>query len=113
MINGKQFEKELKKNQVCFTIVSRGPSIGSNDQVITKVGNDRVIVEVIELHNEYRDIVAKDIPDGLPLARSISHCMDLILGASFPNKAPYRLTSRKNEELNRQVHELLQKGMIR
>ena len=45
--------------------------------------------------------------------RSISHCMDLIPGASFPNKAPYRLTPTENEELNRQVHELLQKGLIR
>ena len=57
--------------------------------------------------------MTEDIPDGLPSVRSISHCMDLILGASFPNKAPYRLTSIENEELNRQVHELLQKGLIR
>ena len=62
---------------------------------------------------EYKDIVAKDIPDGLPPMRSISHCMDLIPGASFPNKATYRLTPTENEELNRQVHELLQKGLIR
>ena len=59
--------------------------------------------------NEYKDIVVDDIPDGLPLVRS----MDLIPGASSPNKAPYRLTPTKNEELNRQVHELLQKGLIR
>ena len=39
--------------------------------------------------------------------------MDLISGESFPIKTPYRLTSNKNEELNRQVQELLQKGLIR
>ena len=39
--------------------------------------------------------------------------MDLIPRASLPNKAPYRLTPTKNEELNRQVHKLLQKGLIR
>ena len=39
--------------------------------------------------------------------------MDLISGASFPNKAPYRLTPTKNEKLNRQVHEFLQKALIR
>ena len=43
----------------------------------------------------------EDILDGLPPIRSISHCMDLIPGASFPNKAPYRLTPIENEELNR------------
>ena len=39
--------------------------------------------------------------------------MDMIPGASLPKKAPYRLTPTENEELNRQVHELLQKDLIR
>ena len=39
--------------------------------------------------------------------------MDLILGASFPNKAAHRMTPEESEELNRQVNELLQKGLIR
>ena len=39
--------------------------------------------------------------------------MDLIPKPSFPNKAPYRLTPTKNEELNRQVQKLLQKGLIK
>lgn len=51
---------------------------------------------------EYKDTVTKDIPSGLPPVRSISHCMDLIHGASLSNKAPYRLIPTKNEELNRQ-----------
>ena len=39
--------------------------------------------------------------------------MDLIPGASLPKKTTYRLTLIENEELNRQVHEFLQKGLIR
>ena len=39
--------------------------------------------------------------------------MDLISRESFPNKAPYRLTPNENEELNRQVQELLKKGLMR
>ena len=62
---------------------------------------------------EYKDIVAKDISDGLTPMRSIIHCMDMIPGASLSNKAPYRLTPIENEELNRQVHELLEKGLNR
>ena len=31
MVNGKQFEKEVKKNQVYFSIIPRGLSLGSND----------------------------------------------------------------------------------
>ena len=129
MVDEKKFEKEVKKNQVCFAIVPRGPSVGSNDQatkagndqVTTEASNDRVIVEIgrswvlakIEIVlNEYKDIVVEDILHGLPPIRSISHCMDLIPRASLPNKASYRLTPTENEELNRPVQEFLQKGLI-
>ena len=61
---------------------------------------DQVLVEIEKLLEEYKEIITKDIPNGLPHVRSISHCMDLILGASLPNKAPYRLTLMENEELN-------------
>ena len=63
--------------------------------------------EILELLNEYKDIVVDDILDGLPLVRSIIHCMDLVPRPIFLNKAPYRLTPIENQELNRQVHELL------
>ena len=75
--------------------------------LVTNGSIDRVPEEITELLNEYKDIIADDIPNGLPPVKSISHCIDLIPGASFPNKAPYRLTPTENEELNRQVHELL------
>ena len=39
--------------------------------------------------------------------------MDLILEASLPNKVAHRMTPIESEELNRQVNELLQKGLIR
>ena len=127
MVNRKQFEKEVKKNRVCFAIISRKPSFVNGDRVqensanqvpvsgdpVTDGSIDRVLEEIIELLNEYKDIIADGIPDSLPPVRSISHCMDLIPGASFPNKAPYRLTPIENEELNREVHELLEKCLIR
>ena len=39
--------------------------------------------------------------------------MDLIPGASLLNKAPHRLTPNENIESNKQVQELLEKGLIR
>ena len=39
--------------------------------------------------------------------------MDMILGASFPNKEPYRMLPRENEEMSKQLQELLDKGLIR
>ena len=68
----------------------------SSSRVPTK--NDRLI-------GEYKEIVIEDIPDGLPPMRSISHCMNLIYRASFPNKAPYRLTPTKNVPSSRVIIE--------
>jgi hypothetical protein len=53
------------------------------------------------------------LPHSLPPIRSISHHIDLILGDSFPNKALYRLTPQENEEVKRQVQDLLDKGLVR
>ena len=44
--------------------------------------------------------------------RKINHQIDFIPGASFPNKATHRMTPTKTKELNRQVQELLRKGLI-
>ena len=44
MVNGKQFEKEVKKNHVCFAIILRGLSVGSNGRA-AKASNDRVTID--------------------------------------------------------------------
>ena len=105
----------MKRNQVYFAIIPRKSSFVNGDRVqendvnqmpvngdqVTDGSIDRVLEEIAELLNEYKEIITDDIPNGLPLVRSISHCMDLILGATLLNKAPYRLTPIQNEELNR------------
>ena len=69
--------------------------------------------EVVELLKEFLDIDSDNVLDGLPPVWKISHQMDLILGASLPNKETHRMTPTESEELNRRVNELLQKGLIR
>ena len=63
--------------------------------------------------NEYVDIVVDDFPIGLPLVRSINHHIDLISGASFLNKAAYKMIPRENEEIRNQVQDLLDNGLVR
>jgi len=70
-------------------------------------------VEIQKLLEEYVDIVVDDFPNDLPPIRSISHHMDLIPGASLPNKVAYRMTPAENEEIRKQVQELLHKGLVR
>ena len=42
----------------------------------------------------------------------ISHQMDLILEANFPNKVVHKMTPVESKEWKIQVHDLLQKGLI-
>jgi hypothetical protein len=57
--------------------------------------------------------VVDELPNSLPPIRSISHHIDLIPGESLPNKEMYRLTPQENEEVKKQVQELLDKGLVR
>ena len=63
--------------------------------------------------SDYNDIIVDDFLDDLPPVRSINHHIDLILVVSLPNKAAYRMTPTENEEIMKQVQELIDKGMIR
>jgi hypothetical protein len=69
--------------------------------------------EIWELLDNFVDIVVDELPNSLPPIRSISHHIDLIPGASLPNKAAYELTPRENQEVKNQVQELLDKGLVR
>ena len=65
------------------------------------------------MSQDFGDIVVDDLPDELPPKRGISHCIDFIPGASLPNKSAYRMSPKDNEEIRKQVQELLDKGLIR
>jgi hypothetical protein len=54
-----------------------------------------------------------ELPCSLMPIRSISRHIELIPGASLPNKATYRLTPQENEEVKRQVQDLMDKGLVR
>jgi hypothetical protein len=87
--------------------VVRKPKIVLNNTRI-----DDLLEEIKELLEEFVDIVVDKLPCSLPPIRSISHHIDVIPGASFPNKATYRLTPQENEEVKRQVQDLMEKRLI-
>ena len=77
-----------------------------------KEGSSEIPLEFIDLLSEFGDIIFDSFLEGLPLVRQISHRIDLIPGASLPNKASHRMTPNETGELNRQVQELLRKCLI-
>lgn len=62
-------------------------------------------MEVADLLDGFQDSVSDNVPNGLPPMRKISNQMDLILGASLPNKEAHKMIIVESEEL-------LQKGLI-
>lgn len=59
--------------------------------------------------SNYNDIIVDDLTP----VRSINHHIYIIPGATLPNKATYRMTPTENEEIRKQVQELLDKGLLR
>jgi hypothetical protein len=62
---------------------------------------------------EFANIVVDELPRSLPHIRSVSHHIDLIPRASLPKKEAYKLTPQENEEVKRQVQDLMDKGLVR
>ena len=59
---------------------------------------------------EYKDIFTS--PIGVPLHCQVNHSIDLIPSAPLPNGTIYRCSLLENEEIKRQIQELLQRGHI-
>ncbi|XP_027357486.1 uncharacterized protein LOC113866887 [Abrus precatorius] len=68
---------------------------------------------VKSLLQEFGDVFPTSVPSGLPPLRGIEHQIDLIPGASLPNRPAYRSNPQETKEIQRQVDELIGKGWVR
>ena len=100
--------KEVKEEKEMKFVVVRKPRV-----ILTNNSIEDLPIEIQELLENFFDIVVDELPRSLPPIRSISHHIDLTLGAILPNKEAYRLTPRENEEVKNQVQEFLDKGLVR
>jgi len=83
-------------NNICLSFVQASLSLGMK-----------------QLLKEYDDVFPQDIPHGLPPQRGIEHSIDLIPGASLPNRPTYRSNPEETKEIQKQVEKLLEKRWIR
>jgi hypothetical protein len=68
---------------------------------------------ITNLLQEFKDVFPAEIPPMLPPLRGIEHQIELIPGASLPNRAAYRTNPEETKEIQRQVQELLDNGYVR
>eukprot|EP00253_Pinus_taeda_P036392 PITA_36392 len=98
---------DIEENEVNYAVVRRTKAVSLNTE------KSELPTEIQEFFEEFKDIVVDDLPDKLPPRMSISHHINFIPGASLPNKATYIMSLKDNEEIRKQVQELLDKGLIR
>jgi hypothetical protein len=108
LMSGKELLKEVKKKEGTQFIVVRKPK-----SFLTSRRLDDFPEEIQQLLEEFADIVVDGLHRSLPPIGSISHHINLIPGASLPNKAKYRLMPQENEEVKRQVQDLMDKGLVK
>jgi hypothetical protein len=86
LMSGKELLDEVKKEEDMQFIMVRKPRF-----ILTSTSIDDLPEEILEMLEEFTDIVEEDLPCLLPPIRSIIHHIDLIPGESLPNKEAHRL----------------------
>ena len=107
IISAMQFKKEAKHSKelfVCY-ITQNQSSVTKQDQSIT----DRNLRKVL---NEFKDVFPNDLPNGLPPKRKQDHGIELEKESKPVCKPVYRLSLSEQDEVRKQVTELLNKGFI-
>lgn len=107
VVKEKEFMKNLEEEECGYSIVGKPISkVVDND-------NKEVPKEVQTLLDKYEGIVVKKLPNSLRPIQDVSHHIDLILGASLPNKETCNMPPQQNVDIKKQVQELLDKGLVR
>uniref|UniRef100_A0A151UHP0 Transposon Ty3-I Gag-Pol polyprotein n=1 Tax=Cajanus cajan TaxID=3821 RepID=A0A151UHP0_CAJCA len=76
-------------------------------------GHETLPKGVKAILKEFDDLFPPEGPKGLPPSRGIEHQIDLVPGASLPNRPAYRTNPQETKEIESQVQELLEKGWVR
>ncbi|XP_019434209.1 PREDICTED: uncharacterized protein LOC109340897, partial [Lupinus angustifolius] len=74
--------------------------------------NKKIVLSPLSPRQEFEDVFPQEVPRGLPPLRGIEHHIDLIPGASLPNRPAYRSNPHDTHEIQKQVEELMQKGWV-
>jgi hypothetical protein len=108
MLATKEDIEEFRNDPTAMPLVLmyKGEVLVSNNMTPISLGVSNVL-------QDFDDVFPEEVPAGLPPLRGIEHQLDLIPGATLPNRAPYRTNPEETKEIQKQVQELLDKGYIR
>ncbi|MCO5548013.1 hypothetical protein L7F22_001469 [Adiantum nelumboides] len=111
LVNNQAFDKSIKSSIFAYMIFVKD-SLNGVDVAQLNENGMKVDLELFNFLNQFRDVFIDDIPGALPPKRGDDdHMIALIPGISPLNKPSYRVSQAQQEEIMRQVNELVEKGM--
>ncbi|MCO5604545.1 hypothetical protein L7F22_058712 [Adiantum nelumboides] len=113
LVNNQAFGKSIKSSISAYMIFVKDSLSDVNKTQVDESGIHEDL-ELSKFFNQFQDIFIDNIPRELPPKRGDDdHAIKLIPGSSPPNKPPYRVSQAQQEEIMRQVNELVEKKMVR
>ncbi|CAM8977654.1 unnamed protein product [Rhodiola kirilowii] len=108
MLATKSELRDVRQSPDCviFVLTYKDTLVSTNNLTCLPSAFSRVL-------QDYKDVFPREVPAGLPPLRGIEHQIDLIPGASFPNRPPYCTNPEETKDIQRQVQKLLNKGYVR
>src|SRR4051812_36949036 len=99
--------REVRNNPsiLHYVLICKGLAQGTNDLT-------NVPPSLMDVLQEFQDVFPEELPHGLPPLRGIEHRINLIPGAPLPNRAAYRTNPEETKEIERQINQLVSKGLI-
>ena len=101
IVSARQFLKGVEDDNPVWAI-----------QVRTKT-SDHSLNDYPSFLQDFADVFPAETLDSLPPNRAVQHFIDFIHGATLLNLPHYRLSPTQSAELQRQVEDLLRRGLIR
>ena len=98
----RQFSRVLHEGDMLLMVIKR--------EVKQVDGN--ILAKFTTMLEEFQDIMPSEVSNQLPPMREVQHAIDLIPGSTLPNLPHYCISPAENEELSRQIQQLLEKGFI-
>ena len=121
-VNLVEFDKVKKslqknsKNQVLVMVNGIDKNHRESESKIEELNDDEEFIQdskLKELVSNYNDIFPKELPKELPPRRKVEHEIRLENNSKPPSRAPYRLSFIEQEELKKQLKQLLNSKLIR
>ena len=107
LISKQQCAKMVSKAHEVYLVLVK-PIEKTNQKSLNK-NQQQELDKVLE---EFAQVFPKDMPKNLPPLRPINHSIDLIPGSVPCSRVPYRMSKVEQEEILKQVQELLEQGYI-